>query len=56
MVNAKLIAKVFELDSELTRSYSCLIRPEMKKNEPEVKKYIFGKLVKNCLESSILVF
>ena len=24
--------------------------------EPEVKKYIFEKLVKNCLESPILVF
>ena len=26
-----------------------------KKIEPEVEKYIFGKFVKNCLESPILV-
>ena len=57
MANAELIAEVYELESELIGSYSHLIRPEMnKKFESEVEKYIFGKLVKNCLESPILVF
>jgi len=49
--------KKWQWESTLTGSDSRLIRPEVKKIfEPEVKKYIFEKLVKNCLESPILVF
>jgi len=42
---------------DLYRKWQSLDQTGSEKNfEPEVKNIIFGKLVKNCLESHILVF
>ena len=52
----KTISKICKEKLLLPDVMGDIVGPEIKKFEPEVKKYFFEKPIQNCLESPILVF